>query len=227
MENLRTAGNNLRTAVIVDRYPLWVGAVARVLGMVEVAVVGTATSWDTALTLVEEAQPTLLVCDLMGGGVSLKHNVLVDVLERSPKTQIVVLAASRDRADIDAAFTAGAVVYVVKSANAVDLASAVRQCFQKSLYFTHASGPIRVAASVAANGGPKPAADLTRRESEILSLVAEGYSNAQLARMLWVTEQTVKFHLSNIYRKIHVANRTEAGRWAQLHGLVTRMSQQT
>ena len=61
---------------------------------------------------------------------------------------------------------------------------------------------------------------LTRRELEILQLVAEGHSNAQLARMLWVTEQTVKFHLSNVYRKLDVANRTEASRWAQLRGLL-------
>jgi DNA-binding CsgD family transcriptional regulator len=63
--------------------------------------------------------------------------------------------------------------------------------------------------------------DLTRRELEILQLVAEGHSNTQLAKMLWVTEQTVKFHLSNVYRKLDVANRTEASRWAQLHGLLT------
>jgi DNA-binding CsgD family transcriptional regulator len=63
-------------------------------------------------------------------------------------------------------------------------------------------------------------AELTKREREILKLAAEGYSNAQLAGMLWVTEQTVKFHLSNTYRKLNVSNRTEAARWAQLHGLV-------
>ena len=62
--------------------------------------------------------------------------------------------------------------------------------------------------------------DLTKRELEILQLVAEGHSNSQLARMLWVTEQTVKFHLSNIYRKLDVGNRTEASRWAQLNGLL-------
>ncbi len=70
-----------------------------------------------------------------------------------------------------------------------------------------------------------PAADddsviLTRRELEILRLVAEGRSNAQLAKMLWVTEQTVKFHLSNVFRKLQVSNRTEASRWAQLRGLL-------
>jgi DNA-binding CsgD family transcriptional regulator len=61
---------------------------------------------------------------------------------------------------------------------------------------------------------------LTRREMEILRLVAEGHSNSTLAKMLWVTEQTVKFHLANIYRKLNVANRTEASRWAHLNGML-------
>ena len=56
---------------------------------------------------------------------------------------------------------------------------------------------------------------------------AAGHSNAALARMLWVTEQTVKFHLSNIYRKLHVSNRTEASRWAQRHGLLESSAAQT
>jgi DNA-binding CsgD family transcriptional regulator len=60
---------------------------------------------------------------------------------------------------------------------------------------------------------------LTPREREILQLVAEGYSNAQLARMLWVSHETVKFHLSNIYDKLEVRNRTEATRWAHVHGV--------
>ena len=61
---------------------------------------------------------------------------------------------------------------------------------------------------------------LTRREREILALVSEGYSNRELAKMIWVTEQTVKFHLSNIYRKLDVSNRTEASRWAHKHRLI-------
>ena len=106
---------------------------------------------------------------------------------------------------------------MLKSANPDDLRSAIRQAFEPSLFL----------ASDFMHGAPEPAekgpvdAGLTRREVEILQLVAEGYSNAQLAKMLWVTEQTVKFHLSNIYRKLGVANRTEASRWAQLNGLLT------
>ena len=80
----------------------------------------------------------------------------------------------------------------------------------------------------AARPTPRPAprvsddfAELTLRERQILQLVAQGHSNAKLAKMLWVTEQTVKFHLSNVYRKLNVANRTEASWWVQRNGLLT------
>jgi DNA-binding CsgD family transcriptional regulator len=55
---------------------------------------------------------------------------------------------------------------------------------------------------------------LTRRESEILALISQGLPNAEIARRLWISEQTVKFHLTNIYRKLGVSNRTQASRWA-------------
>jgi DNA-binding CsgD family transcriptional regulator len=61
---------------------------------------------------------------------------------------------------------------------------------------------------------------LTRRELEILRLVAQGHANGEVAKMLWVTEQTVKFHLSNTYRKLGVANRTEASHWAYVQGVL-------
>ena len=62
---------------------------------------------------------------------------------------------------------------------------------------------------------------LTDRELEILRLVSQGYTNGRIARELWVTEQTVKFHLSNTYRKLGVANRTEASRYAHMNALVS------
>jgi DNA-binding NarL/FixJ family response regulator len=119
---------------------------------------------------------------------------------------------------IDSALAAGAAAYVVKTAHPEDLASAIRQAFSHSVYLAGrpAVAPIPVPEPAPVDDSP----GLTRRELEILRLVAEGHSNAQLARMLWVTEQTVKFHLSNIYRKLDVANRTEASRWAQVHGLL-------
>ena len=70
-------------------------------------------------------------------------------------------------------------------------------------------------------------AGLTEREIGILKAVARGLSNQAIARELWVTEQTVKFHLTNIYRKLDVANRTEAAHYAHQHGFVTAASEAT
>jgi DNA-binding NarL/FixJ family response regulator len=127
-----------------------------------------------------------------------------------------VLSSHTSTDYIDRALEAGAVAYVVKSAHPDDLASAIRQAFNHSVFF--AGG--RPAAPRAVERPNVETLDLTRREQEILRLVAEGHSNAKLAKMLWVTEQTVKFHLSNTYRKLGVSNRTEAARWAQVNGLL-------
>jgi DNA-binding NarL/FixJ family response regulator len=225
MEQAGTSAS--RTAVILDRYPLWLSAVARVLNAVEVEVVGSTTVSEDALMLVEETQPDLLVCDpAAANGDSTVATYFERVAQRSARTKIVALAASRAPVDIDAALEAGAVAYVIKSADPVDLASVIRQSFQKSLFLTTANYVPRAVATNGKNGKPPADSGLTPREREILSLVAEGYSNAQLARMLWVTEQTVKFHLSNIYRKLAVTNRTEASRWAQVHGLVSTVAQE-
>jgi DNA-binding NarL/FixJ family response regulator len=137
--------------------------------------------------------------------------------EALPELRAIVVSMSERRATIERAFGAGASAYVMKSAHPDDLASAARQAFDHSLYF---AGATRLVAPTPVTNNAAAQADLTRREEEILRLVAEGHSNAQLARMLWVTEQTVKFHLSNVYRKLGVANRTEAARWAQLNGLL-------
>ncbi|HEU6446308.1 MAG TPA: response regulator transcription factor, partial [Gaiellaceae bacterium] len=135
-----------------------------------------------------------------------------------PSVRPIVLSMHQDSQMIDAALVAGASAYVVKTAHPEDLASAVRQAFSHSVYLAGRRNLAPAPVKPKTEAADEPV--LTRRELEILRLVAEGHSNAQLARMLWVTEQTVKFHLSNIYRKLDVANRTEASRWAQLHGLL-------
>jgi len=211
-----------QTAVLLDEHPLWLDAVESVLHRLGVQVVGKTTSPNEALALVEDAQPDLLLAELSesdegtgGAGLLTRARQLV------PHLKAVVLSADAQSDRIESALRAGAAAYVVKTAHAEDLASAVRQSFDHSVFLakTQAAMP------------PAPvrefddeAAGLTKREREILRLVAEGHSNAQLARMLWVTEQTIKFHLSNIYRKLDVANRTEASRWAQVHGLLAETS---
>jgi DNA-binding NarL/FixJ family response regulator len=209
---------NGRTAVLVDHHPLWLDAVSMVVGDLGITVVGTATSGRDGLALVTEHRPDILVTgiqmpegDIDGIELVRKGNEVV------PGLRAIVLSVYDDAKHIDGALAAGAVAYVIKTAHPDDLRSAIRQAFAHSVYLPGS----RPAAAQAARVATEEVPDLTRRELEILQLVAEGHSNTQLAKMLWVTEQTVKFHLSNVYRKLDVANRTEASRWAQLHGLLT------
>ena len=134
-----------------------------------------------------------------------------------PELRIVAIGASGDPEDVDEALAAGAVAYVIKTALPADIRTGVRQAFRSSIFLP---SPRRSAPTPPQHLQTINGEALTRREIEILRLAAEGPSNAELARKLWVTEQTVKFHLSNIYRKLGVANRTEASRWAQVNGLL-------
>ena len=199
-------------------------AVGCVLHRIGVDVVGTATTGADALALVERSRPDLLVTDIGAADGELAGlTCLREARRHVPEIRGVVLSVSEDSGHIDAALRAGAAAYVLKSAHPDDLASAVRQAFALSMYLApFGSHENRIPDH---DGISADCAQLTKREREILQLAAEGYSNAQLAVMLWVTEQTVKFHLSNVYRKLDVANRTEAARWAQLHGLVTTPAQ--
>jgi DNA-binding NarL/FixJ family response regulator len=148
-----------------------------------------------------------------------------------------MLAPAADDRAIDEAFAMGVTAYCIKSAVPDDLLAAIRQSFEQSIYLAASrvgqNGKLQTTAVSLVQGDfavrfaeetNRP--ELTKRELEILRLVAEGHSNSQLARMLWVTEQTIKFHLSNIYRKLDVANRTEASRWAQVHGLLAEPSRE-
>jgi DNA-binding NarL/FixJ family response regulator len=203
-----------RTAVLFDPYPLWLDAVENILAKNGIAVVGRTSDADQARRMCEELRPDILVAETAGAGVTC----IRESTSRLPGLKALALASSNDPTQVQAAFAAGAVAYVVKTAHSDDVGVAVRQAFAPSLFLR----PLTPAAGVTAAPAEAHAATavLTKREREILQLVAEGHSNGQLAKMLWVTEQTVKFHLSNIYRKLDVANRTEASRWAQIHGLL-------
>ena len=218
-----------KTAVVVDRFPLWLEALDFVLSRLRVTVVGRTTSAVEGFELVREHEPDVLITDIETGDGEDALRDLHVLRAELPKLKCIVLSAYDDAEHIERALDAGAMAYVVKTVHPDDFAAAVRQAFEHSIYL---AGALTAPAPASVHSAPTPAAaalaapavddwyGLTRRELEILQLVAEGHSNAQLARMLWVTEQTVKFHLSNIYRKLDVANRTEASRWAQLRGLL-------
>jgi DNA-binding NarL/FixJ family response regulator len=208
-----------RRAVIVDCHPLWLEAIEQALAEASVKTVAKTTSFADATELVEQLEPDLVVAELADGeGQTTGLSWLSRISERFRELKVIVLSSSDDRAGIEAALAGGASVYVVKRAHPADVAVAVRQVYERSIYL---GGQQHRAEA------PPPKVEelgLTKRELEILQLTAEGLSNSQIGKRLWVTEQTVKFHLSNIYAKVGVSNRTAAGRVAQLHGLLPAQS---
>jgi DNA-binding NarL/FixJ family response regulator len=202
----RTAG---LTAIVFDRYPLFLDVLIRLLRARGIEVRGGTTSSRKALELLDEHSPDLFVAGLDGEVDGKDGAALVrQATERSPALKVMALSnGSRGDERIDEVFAAGASAYVTNDASAEDMAVAIRQMFDHSIHLA-ADRQRPECTSVADEAG------LTDREIEVLALAAQGHSNAEIARLLWVTPQTVKFHLSNIYRKLDVSNRTQAGRWA-------------
>jgi DNA-binding NarL/FixJ family response regulator len=175
-------------------------------------VVGEASSGERVLPLVGRTDPDLVVLDLRMPGMD-GLICLDQIKKRHPSVKVVVLSVSTDEKLIENVLKRGASAYIVKSVNPIDLPAALRQAVEGTVF--NAIGlPEATAASAA------KAAGLTERETVILTALARGLSNEQIGKELWIAEQTVKFHLTNIYRKLGVANRTEAARYAYQQGLV-------
>ena len=198
------------TTVLLDEDPIWSQAVEQALAPLHIKVVGKANSPEGALALVAERKPDLLIAEIETGDSEMERSAcLRQARARVPDLKTIVFSRSDDRDRILAAFSAGALAYIHKKTHPDDLAMAMRQLFfEPSIYFAED----RIS-------NPQPQTPLSGRETEILGLVAEGLSTADMARRLWITRQTVKFHLGNIYRKLGVSNRTAAARWAYDHGL--------
>ena len=136
---------------------------------------------------------------------------LREAAEHAPDAKRLLLTMRMDEEWLGEAFEAGADGVLSKSVHPVSMGTLLREISQG-----------HVVQKFRATRAPVSQEDcpLTEREKEILGLAAEGFTNQRIARELWVTEQTVKFHLSNTYRKLGVANRTEATRYAYMHDLV-------
>ena len=135
-----------------------------------------------------------------------------------PATKIVLLQDNMEPAWLTAAAAAGADAAIAKTFRLDGIGALVREVAAGNVFHSFQ----------AAQALPRPIvgsllSQLTDRELEILRRVAAGAPNSRIAAQLWITEQTVKFHLSNVYRKLGVSNRTEASHFAYVHGLLEPM----
>ncbi|GAC1578978.1 MAG: response regulator transcription factor [Candidatus Dormibacteria bacterium] len=203
--------------LLADDHPLIIAGIRRTIEHLDdIEVVGEAHSAGEVVQLVERRNPDTVLMDLnMPGAPGLSGMELIEHLHREfPAVKVVVLSACDDRPTIDATLHAGASAYVLKSAQTVDIASVLRQASSGAVF--HA--PSHVPAPSGADAGPALPA-LTDRERSILSAVASGKTTAAISGDLWISEHTIKFHLTNIYRKLGVANRAGAVRYALEHGI--------
>jgi DNA-binding NarL/FixJ family response regulator len=212
------AEGRLKRLVVVAENSLIVEALAiglrksgefKLLGHVNgrIAKVSTIVEADPDVVLVDDMECSQRAIDLVR-----------EITAECDDVAVIVLTISMEPAWLDAVFEAGATGAISKATHPAALATLVRETVNGNVLHIYNS-----AVSSRAFRGTGAAAEtlpLTSRELEVLQLVAAGSTNGEIARKLWVTEQTVKFHLSNVYRKLDVGNRTEASRYAHLNGLV-------
>jgi DNA-binding NarL/FixJ family response regulator len=198
--------------LIADDHPLVLEGIRRALeGIPDIEIVGQTTKGSQVLPLIARHQPDLVLLDIRMP--EMDGLACLDLIRaRHAGVRVVVLSAHTDREHIEAALRRGAAAYLVKGLNPLDLPSALRQAIEGTVF--------HVLGAPADGESSGQLAELTKREVEMLKALGRGLSNQAIGKELWISEQTVKFHLRNIYRKLGVNNRIEAARLAFEHGLV-------
>ncbi|NTF65034.1 LuxR C-terminal-related transcriptional regulator [Rhizobium rhizogenes] len=194
---------------VIDDHPLFREGVVR--SLVEIggfSIVGEGSTKDDAARIVAESRPDVLLMDISMPGGGLEAIPLI--LEHVPDQKIVMLTVSEASDDVTTALRSGAKGYVLKGVGSRTLAEILRTVASGETYVA----PTLSARLISGQGAAPAKADLIReltdRESEVLQLVATGLSNKQIGLKLDLHEKTVKHHMTQIFTKLGVANRTEA-----------------
>ena len=178
----------------------------------DMRVVGTAADGAEAVEEVARLAPHVVLMDLsmpVLDGVAATRRIV----EEHPSVEVLVLTSFSDRQRVIEALDAGAGGYVLKDTEPADLLAAIRSTARG-----HSPLDPRVARTVLhARRSPAREAELTEREQEVLALVGHGLANKQIARRLGIRESTVKAHLTSVFQRIGVRDRTSAALWARTH----------
>ena len=172
--------------------------------------VGEVASGEQLTTRVERLRPDIVLLDMHLPGIEVQF-ALDRVGDTNPDVRVIVLASHASAEEMQRVCARGASGVILKTIDVGDLAAAIRQIVNGTAFAMFGTATSQL--------DPGVDAGLTSREQEILLAIGRGQANKVIARELFVTEQTVKFHLTNIYRKLRLTNRTEAARWAYQHGL--------
>lgn len=200
-------------AVLVDDHALFRTGLHALLQQRGVDVVGEASDGTSAVELVRETAPDVVLMDISMPGVS-GIEATMRIRAVAPTAQVIMLTVSADEREVEESICAGACGYLLKDAPVEQILAAIRAAAVGESLLSP-----RIAASILERVRTDPGrpqlpgearAELSEREGEVLSLIAEGKENAQIAEELFISAQTVKHHVSNILAKLEVENRVQA-----------------
>ena len=184
----------------------------------DLSIVGEAEDAASATAVCAQHRPNVALVDLVmpGGGITATH----DIRAVSPDTQVVLLTSFDDAQQILAAVQAGAISCLLKDIDADSLADTVRKAARgEAVLHPRVAGHLMEALRRGALPAAQMLETLSTREREVLSLMAEGLSNQQIADQLGIGEKTVKTHVSNVLAKLGVGDRTQAAVFAWKAGM--------
>ncbi len=185
-----------------------------------IEVVGEAASGEEAVTLCREHAPDVILVDLVMPGLDGVETTRL-VKDVSPRTQVIILTSYHDSEHVLPAVRAGATSYLLKDVSPTELVRAVQRAAHGEVTL-HPEVAIHIVHGLrdSATQAPALAPDLSEREREVLRLIAEGLANAAIGERLFISEKTVKSHVSNILSKLQLADRTQAAVYAWREGLM-------
>ncbi|MGC9346846.1 MAG: response regulator [Anaerolineae bacterium] len=199
-------GKHIRVLIVDDHEVVRRGLGTFMLAVPDIEMVGEARNGLEAIHRCEQLQPDVVLMDmmmpLMDGPTATEK-----IRASYPDIQVIALTSFKDDELVKKALQAGAIGYLLKDLGAQELASAIRNAYDGKPTLAPEAAQALISATLRRD---RPDYDLTEREQDVLGLMVEGLSNAEIAGRLVISESTVKFHVSNILSKLNVSSRTEA-----------------
>jgi NarL family two-component system response regulator LiaR len=213
---VREETKRIRVIVVDDHEVVRSGIEYSLMAVTDIELVGTADKGSDAVRLCQDLQPDVVLMDMMMpemDGVSATRALL----KHCPRTQVIVLTSFQEGSLVQRALQAGATSYLLKDVGMEELAAAIRSAAAGQGIL--APEAAKALADISAE--PEPLGfDLTEREREVLSLIVDGKSNADISEILTISLSTARFHVSAILSKLRATNRAEAAALAVKHRLV-------
>ncbi|GGL42828.1 response regulator [Sporolactobacillus putidus] len=208
--------NKIRVMIVDDHDMVRKGLKAFLSTESDIDVVGEASGGKEAVLLDKKLAPEIILMDLImenGDGIEATKNILA----RDPRRKIIILTSFYDDAQVFPAIEAGAISYLLKTASAEEIIQAIRKAQGGG---TVIDGKVAQKLVAGLHKEPRPFEQLTEREREVLSLIASGKSNAEIGETLFIGIKTVKTHVSSIFGKLGVSDRTQAAIYAYKNHLL-------